>query len=159
MAEVLRSRGYFLQFVVVSALITLLYLILLPSLPLGSVRLNALSFATPVQIVFSVLFGVLLSAVVTLDIYSIRSNLAGERALTIGSVLATLVNGLCCTPVVPSVLAIFSNSPEFLFTYSPAVQSFFERSYLLFYTLSAVLLLIAVRTLSKNVACCRVAAG
>lgn len=154
----LSERAYLSIFLALSTSISVLYMFLLPSLPLGSIIPTAIYFITPIQIAFAVIFGVLVSLVATLNLYALRmraTSLSKANSITIGSVIASLVNLLCCTPLIPSMLALFGASTPILFDYSPKIQAFFEFNYPYFYILSAVILLVSVHYVSKNISCCR----
>jgi hypothetical protein len=150
------GRVYLSLFLVLSVSISTLYMFLLPSLPLGAFVTYAIHFITPIQVVFSSAFGVLISLVVTLNVYAFRMRAPSAKGITIGSVLASLVNGLCCTPLIPSLLALTGASTPVLYEISPLIQGFFEFNYPYFYALSAFLLLISIHYLSHNIfsACC-----
>lgn len=149
------EKKYVVAFAVLGVLITSLYMYLLPSLPDGVIIAPyAIQFITPIQEAFAVVFGVLFSLVVVLNLYAFRIHSSAGKHLTIGSVLASLVNGLCCTPVIPTLIALSGASTPLLFEYSPKVQAFFEFNYEYFYLLSAALLFISVHYLSRNISSC-----
>ncbi len=135
--------------------VSLLYMFLLPSLPAGGLVPDAIRFITPVQLIFSVAFGVLLSLVVVLNIQAFRMNVPSASGSAVGSVLASLVNGLCCTPLVPLVIALSGASTPVLFQYSPPIQAFFENYASYFYLMSATLLLLSIHFVSKGISCCK----
>ena len=159
MSMLFSQRGYAAAFFILSALVSIFYLYLLPSLPDGAFTLYAIEFITPLQVAFALVFGILFSLVIVLNAYSFKIRAAGAKGLTIGSVLASLVNGLCCTPLIPTLLALFGASTPVLFDYSPRIQAFFEFNYPYFYLLSALSLVVSVHYLSRNISCCRVVKG
>lgn len=156
---ILKNSRYVLLLVSLSIVFTALYLVLLPSLPNGTVSLTFVRFITPIQIVFSIIFGVLLGLTITLNlsIRGIRNSSKSKNAATeasAGAVLSTFVNLLCCTPIVPSIIALFGASTPFLFAYSVPVDAFFENNYIYFYFISAILFVVSIHYISKS-ACCR----
>ncbi|MDE1852861.1 MAG: hypothetical protein KGI38_03830 [Thaumarchaeota archaeon] len=155
MSIVFSQRKYATTFLILSALVSVFYLFLLPSLPDGTFTLYAIAFIAPLQVAFAFVFGILFSLVIVLNVYSFKIRAAGAKGLTIGSILASLVNGLCCTPLIPTLLALFGASTPVLFEYSPGIQAFFEFNYPYFYLLSALALLVSVHYLSKNISCCK----
>ncbi len=155
LAVVFRNKLNTFLFFSLAPAVSLLYMFLLPSLPAGGLVPDAIRFITPVQIIFSVTFGVLLSLVVVLNIQAFRMNVPSARGSAIGSVLASLVNGLCCTPLVPLVIALTGASTPVLFQYSPPIQAFFEKYASYFYLMSAILLLFSIHSASKGISCCR----
>jgi len=152
---VFERRTYFYSFLFLSVAISSLYIVLLPSLPLGSLNLQVVRFITPLQPAFAIIFGFLLSLVILFNVYSAKYRVNGVKAITVGSILASAVNGLCCTPVIPSLIAIFGASSTVVFEYAPPIQAFFERDYPYFYLLSAMLLLFSLQRSSKNIVCCK----
>jgi hypothetical protein len=151
---VFERRAYLYSFLFLSIAMSSLYIVLLPSLPLGTLNFQVVRFITPLQLTFAVIFGILLSLVVIINIYSVKFRVKGTKAITIGSVLASAVNGLCCTPIIPSLIAILGASSTVIFEYAPPIQAFFERDYPYFYLLSALLLLLSLQRSSKNIVCC-----
>jgi hypothetical protein len=152
---VFERRAYLYSFLVLSVTISSLYIVLLPSLPLGTLNFQVVRFITPLQLAFAVVFGILLSLVVVINVYSAKFRVKGTKAITIGSILAGAVNGLCCTPVIPSLIAVLGASSTVIFQYAPPIEAFFERDYPYFYLLSALLLLLSLQRSSKNIVCCR----
>ena len=151
------NKKYIVIFVVLAAAISVLYMYFLPSLPDGVlVAPYAINFITPLQEGFALVFGVFFSLVIVLNIYAFRMHAPSGKRLTIGSVLASLVNGLCCTPIIPTLIALSGASTPVLFNYSPRIQAFFEFNYPYFYLFSAALLLVSVHYLSRNItSCCK----
>lgn len=148
------GRAYISLFFSLSIAISVLYMFLLPSLPMGALVPYAINFITPVQVAFSLIFGVLISLVATLNVYAFRIRTSSAKSLTVGSVLASLVNGLCCTPLIPTLIAMTGASTPVLYAISPRIQVFFEFNYPYFYALSVILLLVSVHYLSRNITCC-----
>ncbi|MEM3671347.1 MAG: hypothetical protein QW767_06355 [Thermoprotei archaeon] len=126
---------------------------LLPSLPLGALVPYAVRFITPVQVAFALIFGVLISLVATLNVYAFRMHASSVKAITLGSILS-LVNGLCCTPLIPSVIAMAGASTPVLYDVSPRLQAFFEFNSQYFYALSVALLFISIHYLSRSITSC-----
>ena len=151
------GRGYILFFLALSVSVSALYMFLLPSLPLGALMPYAIQFLTPVQASFALIFGVLLSLVATLNIYAFKMRVSSVKGVTAGSIVASLVNGLCCTPLIPSLISMTGASTPVLYAISPRLQAFFEFNSQYFYALSVALLLISVHYLSRSItACCDV---
>ena len=89
------KRNYIAIFAALAIAISVLYMYLLPSLPDGVlIAPYAINFITPLQEGFALVFGVLFSLVIVLNIYAFRMHASSGKRLTIGSVLASLVNGL-----------------------------------------------------------------
>jgi len=148
------NARYLSLFLVISFSSSALYMILLPSLPFGRIVISAVRFITPLQLFFSLIFGILLGLAVTLNVYSVRFSTHNVRSLTIASVLSSMVNGLCCTPAIPFILSLGGASTPLLYSISPRIQAFFEFNYPYFYAASILMLTLSIHYLSCNIACC-----
>jgi hypothetical protein len=155
-AEILRKRVYFTLFAVSSFCLVLLYMFLLPSLPFGTLFPQAIVFITPVQAIFAFVFGVLLALLLTLNVYAYKIGAKLSGLAPAGSVVASLVNALCCTPVIPLLFAIIGGSSPLLYSASPKVEFFFEKYYVVFYAFSSILLIYALFRVMKSISCCAV---
>jgi len=156
---VFNDKKHILAFVLLALIITSIYIILLPSLPNGTVSLTFVRFATPFQIVFSIIFGVLLGLIIVLNLYTRKVQKTSKsknisNGTVTGAIAATFVNLLCCTPIIPSIIALFGGSTPLLFNLSAPLEAFFENNYVYFYLISAVLLVVSVHYISKNASCC-----
>jgi hypothetical protein len=149
------EKKYGVAFAISSISISVLYFYMLPSLPDGVIIAPyAIQFITPIQEVFAIIFGVLFSLVIVLNIYAFKMHTSSGKRLTVGSIIASLVNGLCCTPIVPTLIALTGASTPMLFDISPRIQAFFEFNYPYFYLLSTALLLVSVHYLSRSISSC-----
>ena len=153
---VIDDRRYVFLLVLLSIISTAIYLVLLPSLPNGTINPMFIKFITPIQIIFSLIFGIMIVLTITLNIYAaklkIHTSKGGPAA---GVLIGTLVNALCCTPIIPSILAFGGASTPVLFAYSPHIQAFFEQNYPYFYILSFLIFLVAFHYTAKNISCCK----
>ena len=154
--KILKDRFYVFMLIILSAIFTTIYLILLPSLPNGAINLMFIKFITPIQIIFSFVFGFMISLIITLNLYAKNLKIRTSKSGTVvGVLISTLVNALCCTPIVPSILVVLGASTPVLFAYSPHIQAFFEQSYPYFYTLSFLIFIAAFHYTAKNIYCCK----
>ena len=153
-SQVIGLRRYASLFAVLSASFSALYLVLLPTLPFGAFVLQAIMFITPVQVVFAVVLGVLLALLVTLNVYARRLGGAYVGVAPAGSVLAGLVNALCCTPIIHTILGLLGGFSPIIYTLSPHLEYFFEEYYWVFYIFSAAILVYALFRVSRSIACC-----
>lgn len=151
----LRDKFYVWALISLSIIFTAIYLILLPSLPTGTINPKFIVFITPLQVLFSILFGLMLGLIITLNIYSTKSKINTPKTVPTTAVVSTLVNVLCCTPLIPSVLVFLGASTPILFAYSPPIQSFFGQNYPYFYVLSLFVFLAAFHYTAKNIYCCK----
>jgi hypothetical protein len=153
---IVNKRVYLMILICSSFLVSLFYMFLLPSLPTGSFSIYAIRFITPLQIAFATIFGVLMSLVLLLNFFALKVRAKGQVKFTAGSLLASLVNGLCCTPLISSFVALTGVSTPVLLRFVPPIEAFFEFNYAYFYLLSAALLLFSLHYLSRNiVVCCK----
>ncbi len=156
MQTLLKNRHYTFLLVVLSAIFTVIYLVLLPSLPNGTINPIFIEFITPLQIIFSFVFGIMISIMITINLYARKLKIHTSKSGTVAGVLVgTLVNALCCTPIIPSILAVLGASTPVLFAYSPHIQAFFEQRYPYFYLLSFFIFLAAFHYTAKNISCCK----
>ncbi len=125
--EVVGAPRYRVLFLVIAALVAFLYSILLPFPFTQRLSLANWHYLNPELTGFSLAFGLLIGWIVTLQVYAV-SRLAQEhgQTLTLGAVLGSLLPSmLCCTPVVPTVLALFGLSTVSIYGLSGRIQSFF----------------------------------
>ncbi len=153
--ETLLIGKYIFLFVVLSALLTIIYYILLPMLPFGTFFLPAVKFITPMQVVFSFAMGILFSLLITIAIRSHSFGVKINKGTGAASALTSIVNVFCCTPIIPSIIGIVGASSPFLFRYSPAIQHFFAVDYPIFYIISIVMLTYSILKIASNLGCCR----
>jgi hypothetical protein len=153
---VLGEKLYVFLFIFLSPIISIFYLFLLPSLPNGGLEFFAIQFISPLQVFFSLIFGILLSFIIILNAYTFKELRSPSGTKTaIGGVLSTFVNVLCCTPVIPSLIALTGASTPTLFEYAPPIEAFFENYYPYFYLLSAGLMALSVYYLSRTIVTCQ----
>jgi hypothetical protein len=133
--------------------LTLMYMVILPSLILGKITLQALRYITPVEFVFSVLMGSALSLILVMNLYGLRRTKAcSRRAVALSIVAGVVPNSLCCTTVIPAVIGFFTISTSVLFTVSPAIQAFLARYAVAFYFVSFLSLLYSLQLISRSIA-------
>jgi FtsH-binding integral membrane protein len=131
-----------------------LYLVTLPATYTGgTIGLVSVRYLNAELGFFSLVLALLLSLVLTLNVYSFRASLRRRGArLSAAGVLASLVpSSLCCTSLVPSVLAAVGASTPQIFRATGLIQGTVARYEALFLVMALVLLLVslnlAVRTI------------
>ncbi len=121
-----------------------LYLFLLPGAYTGGIiGWVSLRFLTPTLLFFAVLLSLLVSLSLTFSVYGFRvaASAKGQGASLL-SVLASILPGLlCCTPVVPTLLAILGASTPTIFGLSGRIQGIFA-TYEVHFLVAAALLLV-----------------
>lgn len=131
-----------------------LYLLTLPATFTGGIigRVS-LRYLNAEMIFFSVTLALLLSLVVTFNLYSFRASLRRQGAgLSVGAVLASLVpSSICCTSLVPSVLAAVGASTPQIFGLTGRIQGAVARYEALFLAAALILLLLALWLVVNNI--------
>lgn len=130
------------------------YALTLPAVYTGGVvGLVSLGYLDAGLLLFALALALLLSLALTLNVFAFRAS-AGRRggALTLGAVLSSLVPaGLCCTPVVPSLLAVLGASTPQIFGLTGRLQGLVASYEPVVLALALVLLLISIRLAARNV--------
>ena len=104
-----------------------LYLFLLPTaFTAGSIGLISLRYLNAELVIFSLLLAGLLSLSLALNIYAFRSSARRKGSvLTAGALASSLLpSTLCCTPVLPTIMAFLGASAPQIFGLSGRVQGF-----------------------------------
>lgn len=151
---VLSPRPYrYLAFGLFAVALTV-YLLTLPAGYTGGViGLIALQYLNAELLFFSVALAALLSLVLTLNVYAFRASvMRSGTGLGLGAVFASLLpSSLCCTPVVPSLLAILGASTPQIFGLSGRIQGIFATYEPVFLAIALALLLVSFRLASRNI--------
>ncbi|TAM57670.1 hypothetical protein EPN52_12510 [bacterium] len=129
-------------------LLTGFYLIALPAGSFGALRPGALHFLTPPLAVSAALLGYGFALTLTLNINARPGNAGAPRRsglLGLGGLFASLLpSSLCCTPVIPLVLAAIGVSAPAIFRTSGKFQAFFAIHADAFIAGSVILVLLSV---------------
>ena len=153
--DVLRQRAYGGLFAGLSLVFALLYSVLLPSWYTQRFSFINWRYLDPQLLAFSVLLGLLLGWILTLQVYALRRlAIRQNQGLTlVAAVGALLPNLLCCTPVVPTVLAAFGFSAWTLLGVNTRIDGFFgvEKTWFL---MASVALLAGMAVWSANRVAC-----
>lgn len=163
LGAVFRARGY--RYLALGLFLPALafYLVTLPATYTGgAVGWAALRYLNGELVFAALLLALLLSLVLALEVYSVRAALRRRgTGLSVGAVLASLApSSVCCTSLVPSVLAALGASTPQVFRLAGRIQGTVARSEPLFLALSALLLLAALRLAAQGIAgSCRLPEG
>jgi len=146
MRLVFARRGYRLLFGLLFAGFLAFYAVALPAAYTGG-RMGwiSLRFLTPTLGLFALLLSALVALSLTFSAYGFRqaaSLTQGSGAVSI--VLSLLPSLLCCTPVVPTALALLGASATTIFTVGGRIQGIFATYEFHFLSAAALLLLYAV---------------
>ncbi len=152
---VFSSPAYLLAYLLSAPLVAGAYLILLPGLILGSYQLWVLRFVTVPEAAFAVAMGVLFPAVVLVNLHLWRHPGCAPtnrhaRTGTLGAlVMSVIPNALCCTPIIPVVLAAFVSGAA-LVSISAPVQYFLGTYAPVLYLVSALALWASLRVAART---------
>jgi hypothetical protein len=130
------------------------YLITLPATYTGGViGLVSARYLNPELVFFSLVLALLLSLVLTLNLYGFRASLRHQGAgLSATGVLASLApSSLCCTSLVPSLLAVAGASTPQIFRVTGLIQGTVARYESLFLVVALVLLLVSLHLAGRNI--------
>jgi hypothetical protein len=154
---VLSDRIYRAAYPPLAIAVGFAYGIALPGLTLGSVGLVALRFLTPTQAAFAAAIGLLLPLVVLLNLFMwrhpacVRGGSPGRRPTALsGAVLGVLPNMLCCSPVIPTLVALFAAGSSAVAVSAP-LQYIFARYEAPFYLVAALLVLLSLRSAARRI--------
>lgn len=131
-----------------------LYLFTLPATFTGGVvGLVSLRYLNAELIFFSVTLALLLSLVVSFNLYGFRASLRRQGAgLSVGAVLASLVpSSICCTSLVPSLLAAVGASTLQIFGLTGRIQGAVARYEALYLAAALILLLLSLWLVVNNI--------
>ena len=144
---VFASRGYRLLAGGLFVAFLTLYLFLLPGAYTGGIiGWVSLRFLTPTLVFFSLLLAALVSLSLTFSVYGFRTAAAARgHGASLLSVVTSIMPGLlCCTPVVPTVLALLGASTPTIFGLSGRIQGIFATYEVHFLAAAALLLVYAL---------------
>ena len=156
--RVFASRWYLVTYAALAPPIGFAYALLLPGLIFGSYGLWVLRFLTPTEGAFALAMAVLLPLVLVLNVYLVRhpecrpAKRAGAGAPLGALLLSVIPNALCCTPIVPVLLAAFVSGAA-LVSISAPVQYFLGTYSALLYAVSALALWGSIRVASRRLTC------
>ena len=154
-ARILSSPSNQILFVLLAVVIGTLYTILLPFEFTQRFSFANWNYLDPYLAFWSIVLGIGMSLVLVLEIYAmrrIRSRQAGSLSglAFIGSILPSF---LCCTPIIPTLLAFIGLSTVSIYGTTGALQHFFAVNQTAFLSGSALLLALSgwwsVRTIAR----------
>jgi len=129
LAEVLGTPGRVAGFLVAAGVVACAYSLLLPFASTQRLAWSNWDYLTAPLVAWSVALGVAMGLVVSVQVRAVRRVVAARAAAgAVGGlafVASLLPSFLCCTPIVPSVLAFIGVSGVGLYTTTGTVQHFF----------------------------------
>jgi len=147
-----RKTGALLMLFVGGAGATTFYLFLLPSPAVGGISPVALHYLTPPLTMLAILFGFGLSATLALNFSAVKRSKASGAAGLGGLLTSVLPASLCCTSVVPSLLALAGASAPTIIGSTGKIQSIFALHENVFLGASLTAVLVAVVLAARNAA-------
>jgi len=144
--SVLTDRANMLLFAVLTVAITAGYSLTLPFAFTQRLSLRNWQFLTPRLLGFAIALGIGMAFLLTVQVHAFRRAAAarrasGDKALSgFALVVSLLPTFLCCTPVIPTVLATFGLSAISVYSTTRPLQRFFEIHQTAFIAVSLALL-------------------
>jgi phosphoglycerol transferase MdoB-like AlkP superfamily enzyme len=151
--EVLSHRPYLTIYVISAPLVAFTYALLLPGLLFETFAFWVLRYLTPTEALFALAMGVLLPLALVMSAYlwrHPRCEVEGQspnHGPFMALLLSIVPNALCCTPIIPVVLALFVSGST-LISISAPVQYYLGTYAAILYTLSALALWWSIRRVS-----------
>ena len=131
---------------------TAFYLVMLPSPSVGGFSLIALRYLTPGLALVAVLLGFGLSATLAINITALGTSASSNAAGLGGFIASVLPGSLCCTSVIPSLLALAGASAPSILTSTGKIQSIFALHETMFLALSVVGVITSVFLAARSAA-------
>lgn len=154
LAIVLRTGKYRLLATGLCAMLLVVYLFTLPAVYTGGVvGLISLKYLTAELALFSIALALFLSLTLTLNIHAFRASSKSRSrgaGVSSGAILASLLpSGVCCTSLVPSLLAILGASTPQIFGMTGRIQGFVASNETAFLAFALVLVLFSFHLAAK----------
>jgi hypothetical protein len=144
LGEVLGTPGRIGGFLVASSVVAFLYSLLLPFDYTQRFEFANWDYLDAYLLVWAIVLGLAMGLVVSVQVHAMRkvavARAANGAAGGVAFVASLLPSFLCCTPIVPSVLAFVGVSGAGLYTTTGALQHFFATHQSEFLAASLVLL-------------------
>lgn len=139
---ILHQPGGRVLFGSVAVGVALLYTLMLPAAYTQRLSFANWRYLDARDVAFSAVFGLLVGWVVSAQVYAARLLVrSGHATGGVALLLSLLPNMLCCTPVVPTLLALGGVSTVGIYQLSGRIQSFFAHQEWTFLSVSLLLLL------------------
>ncbi|MGC8533534.1 MAG: hypothetical protein ACP5MV_02830 [Candidatus Parvarchaeum sp.] len=154
--KVVTTKSYALMFSMMFAAVFILYFYLLESSATGIIDFG--SFYIYFDLISAFVISFLISLVITMNVYSYKLKAKTSKKLTLSSVVgAILPSSLCCTSIIPSLLAVLGFSTSFIVGNTGKLQSIFSIYGPLFIAAGAAIAYIGLMQITKNInASCKI---
>ncbi|MGC8478573.1 MAG: hypothetical protein ACP5NE_01440 [Candidatus Micrarchaeia archaeon] len=155
---VFSSKAYLIAFILLSIALFIAYSYMLLSSSLNISFPKIIFGLNLPSLIASLLIGVLLSLSLSMNAYALSNKARQTSKMGLGAaIIAILPSSLCCTTVIPALLAAFGASTSTIFGVAGIIQGPFATYGALFIAASIVLLLLSILLVSRSlVKCCMV---
>ncbi|MCW1312687.1 MAG: hypothetical protein OH338_04650, partial [Candidatus Parvarchaeota archaeon] len=145
-----------LMFSIMFAAVFILYFYLLESSATGIIDFG--SYYIYFDLLSSFVISFLISLVITMNVYSYKLKAKTSKKLTLSSIVgAILPSSLCCTSIIPSLLAVLGFSTSFIVGNTGKIQSIFSIYGPLFIAAGAAIAYFGLMQITKNInASCKI---
>ena len=144
LAEVLGTPWRIIGFLVVAGVVAFFYTLLLPFSYTQRFELANWNYLDAYLLVWSIVLGLAMGLVLSIQVYAIRriadTRAANSTTTGLAFVAGLLPSFLCCTPIIPSLLAFIGMSGVGLYTTTGTLQHFFAVHQTEFLATSLILL-------------------
>ena len=144
LAEVLGTPWRIIGFLVVAGVVAFFYTLLLPFSYTQRFELANWNYLDAYLLVWSIVLGLAMGLVLSIQVYAMRriadTRAANSTTTGLAFVAGLLPSFLCCTPIIPSLLAFIGMSGVGLYTTTGTLQHFFAVHQTEFLAASLVLL-------------------
>lgn len=123
---VFRPRSYLLAGIFIFIVLSVLYFFFLPATYTGGrIGLVSLHFLNFKLAIFALLFSLSLSISILFSFYVFNKRIHTKSSVATGSFIGSILPPLlCCSPILPSVAALFGGIAPFVFRVSGFLQGF-----------------------------------
>ncbi len=155
---VLSDKRYMVAFVFVAIGFSLAYSLLLFNSSVNLALPKIVFGLNAYALVLSTFIGALLALSITMNAFAFMNGTASSRKLGAGAVIAAIIPGsLCCTSVIPAILAALGASTSTIIGTTGALQGPFATYEPEFIAASIGMLLLSIFLVSKSIQkCCAV---
>lgn len=142
---VFTSFGYQTFAILTFTMFFTLYAFILPATYTGGrIGMVSLQFITPTLALFAFLFALLLAFILPFAVYAFQKkrNSGSGNSSAVGSLFGSVIPPLlCCSPLLPTVAALFAGFFPFIFGVSGFIQGFIATYETPIFTIAALILL------------------
>jgi hypothetical protein len=136
---------------VLGSLLTAFYLVMLPSSAVGGLAFVAVHYLTPLLALAAIVLGYGFALTVAINVSSFTQRSRAAGVVGVGGLLAAVLPGsLCCTSVVPSLLAALGASTPTILGTTGKIQSVFANYESAFIGASVAAVVLSIVLAARN---------